>query len=196
MTPDALLPIMEAQIAAQLQPLKVSVKLHAGKFIWSELERTSFRAPAVFISCLGWRGIDEEQAARLASAGDDFHRVRFVAGIVTKSVKKATARNKQARLIAQSLTTFLNHQDWGSADVLEAQDLRCESLYIEQAEEDNQSLWMLDWWHVMSFDAETVTTAIDDFMRAYGDHYAEPGNYTDGQGNDIPLASDHITLDQ
>lgn len=195
MTPDTLLPIMQAQIAAQLLSMKVSVKLHAGKFIWSELQRLSFKAPAVFISCLGWRGVDEDQAARLSSAGDDFQRVRFVAGIVTKSSKSASSRNQQARLIAQSLTTFLNHQDWGF-DVLETQDLRCESLYIEQAEKENQSLWLLDWWHVMSFDADTVASAIDDFITVYGDHFAEPGNYTDAQGDDIPLASDTVTLDQ
>lgn len=196
MTPDALLPIMQTQTITHLAPLKVSVKLHAGKFLWSELQRLSFKAPAVFISCLGWRSVDDEQAARLASHGDDFQRVRFIAGIVTKSVRRATDRNQQARLIAQSLTTFLNHQDWGQNDVLEAQDLRCESLYIEKAEQDNQSLWLLDWWHVMSFDATTVAGAIDDFITVHGDHFAEPGNYTDAQGDDIPLASDEITLDQ
>lgn len=196
MTPDTLLPIMQAQITAQLLPMKVSVKLHAGKFIWSELQRTSFKAPAVFISCLGWRGIDDEQAARLGAHGADLNRVRFVAGIVTKSAKKSVSRNQQARLIAQALTTFLNDQDWGLDDVLETQDLRCESLYIDAAEKDNQSMWLLDWWHVMSFDADTVASAIDDFMTVYGDHFAEPGNYTDAQGDDIPLASDAVTLDQ
>ena len=42
MTPDTLLPIMQAQIAAQLLSMKVSVKLHAGKFIWSELAAPQF----------------------------------------------------------------------------------------------------------------------------------------------------------
>jgi len=196
MTPDTLLPIMQAQIAAQLLSMKVSIKLHAGKFIWSELERTSFKAPAVLLSCLGWRAIDDEQAARLGAHGADLNRVRFVAGIVTKSVKKSVSRNQQARLIAQALSTFLSGQDWGLDDVLETQDLRCESLYIEAAENDNQSMWLLDWWHVMSFDAETVASAIDDFITVYGDHFAEPGNYTDDQGDDIPLASDTVTLDQ
>jgi len=196
MTPDALMPIMQAQITAQLLSMKVSVKLHAGKFIWSELQRISYKAPAVLISCLGWRAIDDEEAAILGAHGKDLNRVRFVAGIVTKSVKKSDSRNQQARLIAQALTTFLSGQDWSLDDVLESQDLRCESLYIESAEEDNQSMWLLDWWHVMSFDAETVASAIDDFITVHGDHFAEPGNYTDAQGDDIPLASDTVTLDQ
>lgn len=196
MTPSTLVKLITEELQALLRRYRVSVKEHSGKFIWSELQEISFRAPAVFVSCLGWRAPTADEVARLAADGESIHRVRFIAGIVTKSNKAANTRNQQARLLSEVVTNHLARQDWNQPDVYEAADIRCEPLFVPEAERDGQSLWIVDWWHLVAFDADTVRGQLDDFITLHGDHYGDPGTHVSSQGNEMPLASDEITLPQ
>ncbi len=194
MTPAQLIDVMVADFKKQLNKLKVRVYPHAGKFTWAELKARSYTAPALFISCLGWR---EDTRDQINSVLDGkAYRVRFAAGIVTSSVKNAETRNAQARQIATTISLHLDDQDWAQDDVTEATDLRAEGLFNREAEADNQSMWLLDWWHGMSFDADDVLASLNDFLTAHGDHYTAEGNYTDAQGAEIPVASDTTTIPQ
>lgn len=196
MTPDTLITHMVKEFKDHLKPLKVDCHEHPGKFVWAELKEISYNAPAVFISCLGWSPADEQDASRVAGFGQVAYRVRFVAGIVTKNNKSANARNQEARLIGTSITNLLSRQDWSKPDVLEAEKARCEALFVRDAEADNQSLWQLDWWHVMAFDDESADSTINDFITAHGTHYGEPGAHTDVEGNDLLTSEDTVTLPQ
>lgn len=179
-----------------LRSLRVEVREHAGKFTWQELTARSYRAPAVFVSCLGWRELTEAEAVKQAlPLGDNApSRMRFAAGVVTKHAKGSEERNIQARLICQMLTVLLNRNDWDLNLIGEANDVRAEALFVPQAEADNQSLWLVSWWHPVALDDTLAKQLLNEFITAHGEHYAAPGEHTDDQGADIPLASLTETL--
>lgn len=183
-------------INTALTALKCDVKEHAGKFTWEELEARRYKCPAVFVSCLGWRNLRAEEATSLALPLDGIapSRVRFVCGVVTKGVKRWEQRNKQARLICQTISQLLYENDWTEDNVGEAQDIQAEALFAPKAEADQQSMWLVSWWHPMVFDRESLQAQLDDFITAHGDLYAAPGEHTDAEGDDIPLASLTETL--
>lgn len=195
---DALIALMVPAMRAELAALRVDVKEHAGKFTWDELQARSYRAPALFVSCLGWRELRDEEATRLGLPLDAVApaRVRFAAGIVTKHSKSAEDRNIEARLICQKLSILIDRNDWDQALVGQTQDMQVEGLFAPAAEADNQSLWLLTWWHPVAMDRETLAASLDAFITARGDHYAAPGEHTDALGNDIPLVSNQQTLPQ
>lgn len=148
---------------------KNSVRLHAGKFTWAELKRRGFNAPALFITCMGWKTAREQDAAWLAEY-EHVIDASFAIGIVTSNMKDPEARNLEGRLLAEQITLQLIDQDWGLGNCLAATGTRAEALFVAAAEEENNSLWMVRWNQMIGLNSEDWQASIDAWQRYTAEH--------------------------
>ena len=149
-----------------------SVKVHAGKFTWSELKRHGFKTPSLYISCLGWKEAREDDAAALPGY-ELAVEARFVIGVVTSDSKSPESRNILARGLAETLCLQLIQQDWNLDNCLVAKDRRSEGLFVPAAEQENSSLWLVSWNQVVAMNRDDLQSSIDDWLRYQADHYDE-----------------------
>ena len=146
-----------------------SVFIHAGKFTYAELRQRSFNAPALFLTCLGWKEAREEDQAAL-SGSELIIESRLAIGIVTSHAKGIEARNAQAQALAQSLSLLLNKNDWGLDNALTTKGLRAEGLFVPAAEEDNHTMWLVSWHQVFGISEESAEQMIHDWLRYVATH--------------------------
>lgn len=188
MATKAMLDAIQQHLVAADLVKDTAVMVHAGKFTWSELQRRGFAAPALFITCLGWKEATESQAANLQGY-DLVVYARFAVGVVTKNAKNAEARNALARALAEGVCAQLIRQDWGLDYALTAESCRAEGLFVPAAEAENASMWLVSWQQVVGLTSDALQSSIDDWLRAHADHY-------DPNDPEHLMASDDIDLPQ
>lgn len=188
MATKAVLDAIKTRLVAANLVLDRAVMIHAGKFTWAELKRRGFSAPALFITCLGWKEATEAQAAEMTGY-DLVVEARFAVGVVAKDAKSAEQRNAKARAIAEGVCAQLIRQDWGLDYALTAEKHRAEGLFVPAAEAENHSMWLVTWQQVVGLTAGALQNSIDDWLTAHGDHY-------DPNDPNHLMASDDIELPQ
>lgn len=180
-----MLRLIQQHLQAQNIVKKDAVKIHAGKFTWRELKKRGFNAPALFITCLGWKEASDEDKATLGGVQQVFN-ARFAIGIVTKHAKGIEARNREARALAEHVTAQLISQDWQQANVLEATQLRAEGLFVAAAEEENHSLWLVTWQQSFGTTTAELISSCEHWLRGEGTH-------TDSEGNVLAVSEFDIS---
>lgn len=165
-----------------------SVFIHAGKFTYAELCQRSFNAPALFLTCLGWKDAREEDQAAL-SGSELVIESRLAIGIVTSHAKGVEARNAQAQALAQSLSLLLNKNDWGLDNALTTKGLRAEGLFVPAAEEDNHTMWLVSWHQVFGLSEDSAEQMIHDWLRYEATHM-------DANNNEHVMAIDQVEISE
>ncbi|MGI1671990.1 MAG: hypothetical protein K6L74_16930 [Neptuniibacter sp.] len=189
MATKAVMEAIQQQLkTANLVKNNKSVYLHAGKFTWAELKRRGFNAPALFISCLGWKDADDYDTAAL-SGYESVVQARFAVGIVTSDSKNAEARNLEARILAEQVRLQLTDQDWNLDNCLVATKRRAEGLFVPAAEADNSSLWLVTWYQSIGLNSEDQQNSIDDWLRYHAEHY-------DSEDETHLMAADTVEIPQ
>lgn len=145
-----------------------SIFIHAGKFTWSELKRRGFSAPALFISCLGFRSADFDDEVFFQSY-EHVIKASLVIGIVTKHAKGSEARNAQARTLAEQITLILKDQRWGMNNAGCAEKIKADGIFSAPAEEENCSLWLVNFQQLLGINSDDWQQSLNDFLSAYGD---------------------------
>lgn len=149
-----------------------SVDIHSGKFTWSELKRRGFASPAVFLTCSGWGDASDVNKAALSGLGcDTALHVQMFAGIAAKHARGAESRNAMARGIATAVTSLLIDQDWGLDTTLSPESIRAQGLFVPDAENDNHSLWLVNW--VQPFGIKKSDSSFSDWLIYRGESAAD-----------------------
>lgn len=121
------------------------IRTYAGEFSGPELTQIPFNAPAILVTCLGWKA--EHHGQRLA--GRLTRQVRMAAFIVTKHVDREK-RMSQCMQIAEALAIALRlwAPDSTGLPVTLAgleEDPRAENLYGRAVDAQGLALWLVDW---------------------------------------------------
>lgn len=187
MATKAVLDAIRSTLATANLVKNSAVFIHAGKFTWTELKRRSFSAPALFVTCLGWKEATEQEAATLTGY-DLVVNARFAIGVVTKDAKNAEARNALARSLAEGVCARLINQDWSLDNALTAQQHRAEGLFVPAAEAENNSMWLVTWNQIIGLTEGALLTSVDDWLTAHADHYdpADPNHVMASDDIDLP----------
>ena len=122
-----------------------TVDLYAGQFTDSEIPQKSFVAPAVFISCLGWRiPKDKEYGKRHAEA-------RIAIFVLAKHAKSRVDRMTLAIAIAEKIHVLLANRRIGERceDFGKTSDFSAENLYSRALDERKHALFLISFWQVV-----------------------------------------------
>ncbi len=162
-----------AAIVTQLQEQNKSkqwklkkVDEHAGSFTWKEFEEKTYSAPAVFVSCLGWRELGDNEESRSPSMGD-IYAARFALALITEHSGSLEKQNKQARQLAQKIGKFIKGSCFGFNEVSGAYQIKVDPVFSGAINESGQSLWLIYFWHHLPMDADSP---LEDFEGLEGQH--------------------------
>lgn len=135
-----------AYVRAQFTPAEVAeVTSYGGEFSAVEIEKVSYRCPAIFIAVLGWT--PEPSGKRLT--GKYVRAVKMAAFVVFKAVDR-DKRMLGAMNLADRLSMLLRRWQPDDTDSPIAiapleEDATCENLYGRALDTKGQALWIVRW---------------------------------------------------
>ena len=178
---DALLKAVLDRIEKKAKEHFRTVREYAGEFTSEEIVRESFTDPAAFVSVLGWQ--PQTNPNRLT--GKSVKRIRVVVFIVTKHADRTT-RTRGARQRAELLTGLFEGWSPGIKGLDDGNSLSAENLYNRGADKKGMTIWMLSWWHDISFGNPEQPCSVEAYPDFTGVEIKTEGHVPPVSGNDAP----------
>ncbi len=127
----------------ELLPELAACKKHSGRFDLNELAALSTKTPALFVSMLGIRTVEERGDDRV-----DLH-CQFAGYIVTAD-SKGLPRDEASKNLTEALVAWLPNKRFGIEGVGAPESIRAENLYNSKARSKAVMLAAVTWTHRVS----------------------------------------------
>ena len=164
------------------------VKTHRGPMdSLEEVQRVAQKAPAVVVPFP--RVISSEDIS-----GTVIVNAQWSTFVLAKDIKGVT-RDVLAASIAEIILQKLPENRWGLDLYGAPQRIEGRQLYNTKLDKTGLALWAIAWTQQLELGAVGPAT-LNDLITVHGDHYAGPGEHTDINGLDIPVATNEQTLPQ
>lgn len=169
MATESLLNAIKEQLEEAFKKVirKKQIYKHAGKFNWTELRKRSFSAPALFITCTGYKEIDSSRDTYISGA-DISVMTSLAIGVVCKSARCAESRNAAARNISEALTLLIKRNDWGLELAGSPKDISANGVFLPSAEREGFSMWLVEFKQPFGLRKHELESLLDDLSSVDG----------------------------